>query len=103
MTKKMSSGLMVVVAASLLLAVSMSLHGASAAYCTGAPKADAKPNMNDIFIPDTNSPSGTLVSSNENGAVYRVGEGDDAINVLHLFGDDAYTMGQTQGSFIRCF
>lgn len=94
MSMSMSLGAVMVGTASLLLSFTMSTD---AAYCHGHPSPDASPNINPIYVPDKENPSGTLITSNENGAVYRVGEGDDAITVLHVYGDDPYVNGHTQG------
>ena len=74
--------------------------GSKAAFCVGGPSPDAQPNVNPIYQASSDAPSGTLINHNEHGSVYRFGEGDDAVNVVHLWGD-AYTMGYAQGTLLK--
>ena len=61
----------------------------------GAPKPDAKPNLNKIY---TAQP--TFVRSTKNAKLYHVGDGEDRMNVLHLWGN-AYERGFAHGSILK--
>lgn len=79
----------------LLLVVSVLFHDALAAYCHGKPNPDAQPNMNPIW---TGTP--TFVSSTTNGTLYTVGEGNDTVHLLHVWGDP-YDMGYAHGTLLK--
>ncbi|KAL5471501.1 hypothetical protein EMCRGX_G029624 [Ephydatia muelleri] len=77
----------------LLFAVS-ALRIAEAAECHGAPSPDAKPNTNPI---QTAPP--VFVRSVENGKLYTVGDADDKVPVVHVWGTP-YQMGYAQGQLL---
>ena len=66
-----------------------------ASRCGGAPKPDAKPNLNEIY---TARP--TFVRSTQNAKLYHVGDSEDRMNVLHLWGN-AYERGFAHGSILK--
>ena len=66
-----------------------------ASRCGGAPKPDAKPNLNKIY---TAQP--TFVRSTKNAKLYHVGNSEDRMNVLHLWGN-AYERGFAHGSILK--
>mmetsp|Transcript_13527 Transcript_13527/g.31136 ORF Transcript_13527/g.31136 Transcript_13527/m.31136 type:complete len:438 (+) Transcript_13527:18-1331(+) len=84
--------LAVVSALSVLLAVQ---HGALAAYCHGKPDPKAQPNLNPIF---TDAP--VFVKSVEHGKLFTVGDGEDRINVVHVWGTP-YQWGEAQGQLLQ--
>lgn len=65
-----------------------------AAYCGGAPSADAHRNVNPII---TAAP--VLDHSVKNGHLYIAGAGDASFSLLHVYGS-AYEMGFAQGSLL---
>jgi len=69
--------------------------GALAAYCNGKPNPDAKPNENPIW-----SGTPTLLKSIPNGRLYQVGEGEDVIPVVHIWGT-AYEKGVAHGTLMK--
>jgi len=75
----------------LLLATSP----ADSAYCHGKPDPNAKPNLQPIY---TDAPR--LVKSTANGKRYTVGNGEDAFDIVHVWGD-AYHMGYAQGELMN--
>jgi len=77
------------------LFVSLNTEVTLASRCTGAPKPDAKPNLNQIY---TSPP--TFVKSVANGSLYYVGDGEDQINVVHLWGN-AYQRGFAHGLLMQ--
>ena len=80
-------------AAALLLL--LLLHPSGAAFCNGKPKPDAKPNLNPIF---TSSP--VFVREVKNAKLYTVGDGDDKISVVHLWGSP-YERGFAHGTLMK--
>jgi hypothetical protein len=65
------------------------------AECHGKPSPDAKPNLNYI---DAGSPK--LIGSTTHGKLFTVGDGDDAIQLLHVWGTP-YEMGYAHGSLLK--
>ena len=72
------------------------VHLASAAFCNGAPDPAAKANTNPIW---TEPPR--HVRSVENASLYVVGNGEDAISLVHLFADNAYDRGLAHGKLMK--
>jgi len=65
------------------------------AYCHGKPNPAATPNLNPIW---TGAP--TFVSSATNGTLYTVGEGEEMVHLLHVFGEP-YDMGFAHGTLLK--
>ena len=84
---------MIMVMATILMLASV----ADAAFCNGSPSPDAKPNMNEII---TVEGVGQHVKSVTNGSLYHVGNGDDRISVVHLWGG-AYSRGFAMGTLMK--
>ena len=78
------------VAVALLL-----LPTSDAAFCNGKPKPDAKPNLNPIFTADP-----VFVKETKNAKLYHVGDGDDKISVVHLWGSP-YERGFAHGTIMK--
>jgi hypothetical protein len=66
-----------------------------AAECHGKPSPDAKPNLNPV---DTGKPK--VVSSTTNGKLFTIGQGDDLVYLLHVWGSP-YEMGYAHGSLLK--
>lgn len=78
----------------VVLSLVVSLGVVDAAFCNGRPSPDAKPNMNSII---NVLESGDFVRSVPNGSLYHVGNGEDRISVVHLWGgpyERGYALGQ---------
>jgi len=86
-----SSVITLLCVAALLILVDPS----NAAFCNGKPKPDAKPNLNPIF---TSSP--IFVREVKNAKLYTVGDGDDKISVVHLWGSP-YERGFAHGTIMK--
>lgn len=71
------------------------LHPSNAAFCNGKPKPDAKPNLNPIFTSDP-----VFVREVKNAKLYTVGDGDDKISVVHLWGSP-YERGFAHGTIMK--
>lgn len=81
---------------SLSVAVLLLLFNpASTAFCNGKPKPDAKPNLNPIFTSDP-----IFVREVKNAKLYTVGDGDDKISVVHLWGSP-YERGFAHGTIMK--
>ena len=70
-------------------------NGVHGSRCTGAPKPNAQPNLNHIY---TSAP--TFVKSVTNASLYHVGDGEDQISVVHLWGN-AYQRGYAHGLLMK--
>ncbi|EDQ88770.1 uncharacterized protein MONBRDRAFT_32718 [Monosiga brevicollis MX1] len=68
---------------------------ARAAECHGSPKPDAQPNLNAIY-----DSAPVLVRQVANAKLYRVGGGNDTINVVHLWGTP-YEKGFAHGTLMQ--
>ena len=71
------------------------LHTSDAAFCNGKPHPDAKPNLNPIFTSDP-----VFVREVKNAKLYTVGDGDDKISVVHLWGSP-YERGYAHGTIMK--
>ncbi len=71
------------------------LHTCDAAFCNGKPHPDAKPNLNPIFKSDP-----VFVREVKNAKLYTVGDGDDKISVVHLWGSP-YERGYAHGTIMK--
>ena len=71
------------------------LQPSNAAYCHGKPQPDAKPNLNPIFTSDP-----VFVREVKNAKLYTVGDGDDKISVVHLWGSP-YERGFAHGTIMK--
>lgn len=78
----------------VLLVLGCAAGGALAAYCHGKPDPGAQPNLNPIY---TAAP--TFVKAVPNGKLYVVGDGDDQISVVHVWGTP-YEMGYAHGQLM---
>ncbi|XP_076461219.1 protein dcd1B-like isoform X2 [Babylonia areolata] len=65
------------------------------AYCSGWPDPTAQPNLQAIY---TDPPQ--LVQTVQNGKHYRVGNGQDAFDIVHVWGDP-YDMGFAHGTLMK--
>lgn len=87
--------------ARLLVALSVALigaacvQGASAAFCHGKPKPDAKPNAYPILDADP-----VLMRTSTNGKAFQVGTGGDAYWMIHVYGTP-YEMGFAHGTMMK--
>jgi len=75
--------------------LSVACTAALGAMCTGKPDPDAKPNLNTIY---TAAP--TFVRSVKNGNLYTVGDGEDKISIVHVWGSP-YDWGVAQGTLMK--
>eukprot|EP00051_Salpingoeca_urceolata_P026450 m.477358 g.477358 ORF g.477358 m.477358 type:complete len:444 (+) comp20814_c0_seq1:1427-2758(+) len=89
----MAAGLSLLCA--VLLAVVVALPSTHAAECHGKPDPDAQPNLNPIY---TDEPK--FVRSVPNASLFTVGEGDDKLNVVHVWGSP-YEMGYAHGLLMK--
>ena len=71
------------------------LQPSNAAYCHGKPQPDAKPNLNPIFTSDP-----VFAREVKNAKLYTVGDGDDKISVVHLWGSP-YERGFAHGTIMK--
>jgi len=71
------------------------LNTSDAAFCNGKPHPDAKPNLNTIFTADP-----VFVREVKNAKLYTVGDGDDKISVVHLWGTP-YERGFAHGTIMK--
>jgi isopenicillin-N N-acyltransferase-like protein len=71
------------------------VQASDAAFCNGKPKPDAKPNLNPIFTADP-----VFVREVKNAKLYVVGDGDDKISVVHLWGSP-YERGFAHGTIMK--
>ncbi|CAF0716468.1 unnamed protein product [Brachionus calyciflorus] len=65
------------------------------AYCTGKPSPTAQPNLNPII-----DEKPVFVREIKNAKLYRIGTGDDSINIVHLWGTP-YEMGFAHGTIVK--
>lgn len=86
------NGRMFVILLVVLFSVSLTADGA---YCHGKPDPGAKQNLNPIY---TEEPK--FIRSAKNGKLFRVGEGEDAFDIVHVYGT-AYEMGFAHGTLMK--
>eukprot|EP00026_Physarum_polycephalum_P008362 Phypoly_transcript_08444.p1 GENE.Phypoly_transcript_08444~~Phypoly_transcript_08444.p1 ORF type:complete len:437 (+),score=72.28 Phypoly_transcript_08444:68-1378(+) len=79
----------------LCLVFTVCFQAVLTAYCHGKPNPDAQPNMNPIW---TGTP--TFLNSTENGKLFTVGEGNDTVHLLHVYGTP-YQMGYAHGVLLK--
>lgn len=79
----------------LFLVFSPIFHVALAAYCHGKPNPAAQPNTIPIWQGNP-----TFLNSTDNGKLFIVGQGNDTVQILHVYGT-AYQMGFAHGSLLK--
>jgi hypothetical protein len=87
--------MMSALAFSLFVFALLLLQPSDAAFCNGKPKPDAKPNLNAIYKSDP-----YFVRQVKNAKLFTVGDGDDKISVVHLWGSP-YERGFAHGSIMK--
>eukprot|EP00948_MAST-09A_sp_MAST-9A-sp1_P004194 g4194.t1 len=78
-----------------LLSIAFFALHSQAAFCNGAPDPNAKPNLNAVY---TSPPR--FVRSVPNASLFHVGEGDDTISIVHLWGSP-YEKGFAHGTLMK--
>lgn len=87
--------MMKVIAMCMALSLAALVKTSRGAFCNGAPDPNAKPNLNAITMGNP-----VHVRSVPNASLYHVGEGDDRISIVHLWGTP-YEKGVAQGRLMK--
>ena len=91
----MTRGTVAMIATSSLLVALFAIHGSEAAYCNLNSNETSPMNNNTI---DLSSP--VFVKSVVNGELYTVGNAENQIHLLHLYGDNGYDFGYAAGQLL---
>ena len=87
---------LVLSAAALSFVILSLLHFGTAAFCNGAPDPAAKANANPIW-----SENPRFVRSVANASLFRAGNGEDEVSIVHLWGTTAHERGRAHGELMK--